>query len=132
MVKGLLEITDVLKLDGNLMFYCISMFKVDGLSLLTACLKHWLSAEKRCPKVLVSTHFHSIIQQKLLPLTSLLSFQVGKLLCKATVIRDVTRTLIGGGGVYIHIFIFCPTSFFSSQIQISQIEKKSVGQNMHI
>ena len=26
--------------------------------------------------------------------------------------RDVTRTLIGG--VYIHIFMFCPTSFFSN------------------
>lgn len=78
--------TGVLKLDENLMFYCISIFKVDGLSLLTACLKHWLSAGNRCPKVLVSTHFHSIIQQKLLPFTSLLSFQVRKLLRKATVI----------------------------------------------
>ena len=48
---------------------------VDGLSLLTACLKHWLSAGNHCPKVLVSTHFHSIIQQKLLPLTPLLRFQ---------------------------------------------------------
>ena len=98
MVRGLLEITGVLTLDGNLMLYCILMIKVDGLSLLTACLKHWLSAGNHCPKVLVSTHFHSIIQQKLLPLTSLLSFQVRKLLYKATVIRDVTRTLIGGGG----------------------------------
>ena len=26
--------------------------------------------------------------------------------------RDVTRTLIGGGGVFIHIFMFCPTDFF--------------------
>ena len=119
MVKGLLEITDVLKLDGNLMFYCISMFKVDGLSLLTACLKHWLSAEKRCPKVLVSTHFHSIIQQKLLPLTSLLSFQVGKLLCKATVIRDVTRTLIGGGGVYSYIHFLPDELLFKSNSNFS-------------
>ena len=46
--------------------------------------------------------------------------------------RDVTRTLIGGGGGDIHIFMFCPTSFFSNQIQISQFEKKSVGQNMNI
>ena len=46
--------------------------------------------------------------------------------------RDETRTLIGGGGGYIHIFMFCPTSFFSNQIQISQLEKKSVGQNMNI
>ena len=27
--------------------------------------------------------------------------------------RDVTRTLIGGGGeVFIHVFMFCPTDFF--------------------
>ena len=44
--------------------------------------------------------------------------------------RDVTRTLIGGGGggVYIHIFMFCSTSFFLNQIQIDQFEKKLVGQ----
>ena len=47
-------------------------------------------------------------------------------------VRAVARTLIGGGGVYIHIFMFCPTSFFSNQIQIDQFEKKSVGQNMNI
>ena len=29
-------------------------------------------------------------------------------------IRAVPRTLIGGGGVFIHIFMFCPTSFFSN------------------
>ena len=29
--------------------------------------------------------------------------------------RAVARTLIGGGGgVFIHIFMFCPTSFFSN------------------
>ena len=27
--------------------------------------------------------------------------------------RAVARTLIGGGGGVIHIFMFCPTSFFS-------------------
>ena len=26
--------------------------------------------------------------------------------------RAVARALMGGGGVYIHIFRFCPTSFF--------------------
>ena len=26
--------------------------------------------------------------------------------------RAITRALIGGGGVFIHIFTFCPTSFF--------------------
>ena len=45
--------------------------------------------------------------------------------------RDVTKTLIGGG-LYIHIFMFCPTSFFSNQNQISQFEKKSFGQNKTI
>ena len=44
--------------------------------------------------------------------------------------RAVARTLIGG--VHIHIFMFCPTSFFSNPIQIDQFEKKSVGQNMNI
>ena len=28
--------------------------------------------------------------------------------------------------------MFCPTSFFSNQIQIDQFEKKLVGQNMNI
>ena len=44
--------------------------------------------------------------------------------------RAVAKTLIGG--VHIHIFMFCPTSFFTNQIQIDQFEKKSVGQNMNI
>ena len=26
--------------------------------------------------------------------------------------RAVARALIGGGGVYIHIFMLCPTNFF--------------------
>ena len=42
----------------------------------------------------------------------------------------VPRTLIGG--VFIHIFMFCPTSFFWNQIQIYQLENKLVGQNMNI
>ena len=44
--------------------------------------------------------------------------------------RVVARTLIGG--LYIHVFMFYPTSFFSNQIEIDQFEKKSVGQNMKI
>ena len=44
----------------------------------------------------------------------------------------VARTLIGGGGGVIHIFMFCPTSFFWNQVQIYQFEKKLVGQNMNI
>ena len=30
------------------------------------------------------------------------------------VCRAVARTLMGGGVVFIHIFMFCPTSFFSN------------------
>jgi DNA mismatch repair protein MSH5 len=48
---------------------------VDGLSLLCASLKHWLRMEKQCPKLLVSTHFHSLIQQQLLPSSPLLQYQ---------------------------------------------------------
>ena len=34
--------------------------------------------------------------------------------CALTMPRDVTKTLIGGGGgeVFIHIFMFCSTDFF--------------------
>ena len=38
-------------------------------------------------------------------------------------VRAVARTLIGGGGVDIHVFMFCPTNFFSNQIQISQLSR---------
>ena len=44
--------------------------------------------------------------------------------------RAVARTLIVG--VHIHAFMFCLTSFFSNQIQISQFEKKPVRKNMNI
>ena len=39
---------------------------------------------------------------------------------------------MGRGGGVVHIFMFCPTSFFWNQIQICQFEKKLVGQNMNI
>ena len=39
--------------------------------------------------------------------------------------KAVTRTLLGGGGG-IYIFMFCPTCFFSNQIQTHQFEKKFV------
>ena len=36
-----------------------------------------------------------------------------KYMCIYMMDRSVTRALIGGGGgVYIHIFVFCPTNFF--------------------
>ena len=46
--------------------------------------------------------------------------------------RVVTRTLIWGGGGYIHTFMLWPTSFISNHIQIDQFEKKSARQNMNI
>ncbi|XP_078354214.1 mutS protein homolog 5-like isoform X2 [Oculina patagonica] len=48
---------------------------IDGLSLLTATLRHWLRRGTNCPKILVSTHFHSLVKQKLLPQTSLVTYQ---------------------------------------------------------
>ena len=39
-------------------------------------------------------------------------YTFSSLLYKSKFSRDVTRTLIGGGGVFIHIFMFCPTDFF--------------------
>ena len=64
----------------------------------------------------------------------LMSKKMRKLICNTCKTRAVTRTLIGGRGrgVNIHILLFCPTSFFSNQIQTSQFEKKSVGHNMNI
>ncbi|XP_065905616.1 mutS protein homolog 5-like [Dysidea avara] len=53
---------------------------VDGLSLLVASLRHWVSKGTQCPAVLVSTHFHSVTQQKLLPTTSLLQYQMMEVL----------------------------------------------------
>ena len=65
--------------------------------------------------------------------TNLAAQKSNKALFDEALTRAVARTLIGGGGgVHIHIFMFCPTSFFSNQIQIDQFEKKSVGQNMNI
>ena len=51
-------------------------FKVDGLSLLCATLRHWLTLDNACPKILVSTHFHGLIQQNLLPNVPAVKYQV--------------------------------------------------------
>ncbi|XP_013398574.1 mutS protein homolog 5 [Lingula anatina] len=47
----------------------------DGLALLCSCLKHWLALGSSCPHVLVSTHFHGLIQHRLLPNSQQLKFQ---------------------------------------------------------
>ncbi|XP_076832960.1 mutS protein homolog 5 isoform X2 [Brachyhypopomus gauderio] len=47
---------------------------VDGLSLLAACLNHWLGkAPAQCPHVFLATNFHSVVQLGLLPQSPLLS-----------------------------------------------------------
>ena len=50
--------------------------QVDGLSLLASSLRYWLSRGPQCPSILVSTHFHSVIQQKLLPNTKMVEYLV--------------------------------------------------------
>ncbi|XP_011405401.2 PREDICTED: mutS protein homolog 5 [Amphimedon queenslandica] len=47
---------------------------VDGLALLAAVLRHWLKKEEECPHILVSTHFHSLLDQKLLPDSELIEY----------------------------------------------------------
>uniref|UniRef100_A0A4W4FRN1 MutS protein homolog 5 n=1 Tax=Electrophorus electricus TaxID=8005 RepID=A0A4W4FRN1_ELEEL len=47
---------------------------VDGLSLLAACLNHWLGrVPAQCPHVFLATNFHGVLQLGLLPQTQLLS-----------------------------------------------------------
>ncbi|KXJ15947.1 MutS protein-like 5 [Exaiptasia diaphana] len=48
---------------------------VDGLSLLCATLKHWIAKQEKCPRIVVSTHFHSLIRQSLLPDTPFVHYQ---------------------------------------------------------
>ncbi|KAL5016536.1 hypothetical protein ScPMuIL_006125 [Solemya velum] len=47
---------------------------VDGLALLTSSLSFWLDKGDNCPHVFVSTHFHSLIQDKLLQRSPLLQY----------------------------------------------------------
>ncbi|XP_048763209.2 mutS protein homolog 5-like [Ostrea edulis] len=47
---------------------------VDGMALLCACLSFWIEKRESCPHVLVSTHFHSIIHQQLLPESPMVKF----------------------------------------------------------
>ena len=49
---------------------------VDGMALLCASLKHWLAKDTLCPHMLVASHFHSIVKQKLLPQYQELTYQV--------------------------------------------------------
>ena len=56
--------------------YLCGPLKVDSISLLVASLRHWLAKGEKCPNILVSTHFHSVIQQKLLPNSELIEYLV--------------------------------------------------------
>ncbi|XP_052776091.1 mutS protein homolog 5-like [Mya arenaria] len=47
---------------------------IDGLSLLCASISHWVGQGDQCPHVFVSTHFHSIIHQHLLPRSPLIKY----------------------------------------------------------
>ncbi|XP_068106499.1 mutS protein homolog 5 isoform X2 [Hyperolius riggenbachi] len=48
---------------------------VDGLSLLAAVLRHWISQGSSCPHIFLSTNFHSLIQLKILPEDPLVHYQ---------------------------------------------------------
>ena len=41
------------------------------------------------------------------------------------------RTLIGGGGVYIHIFGFCPTCFFCNQLYTHTLRINALALALH-
>ncbi|XP_069707076.1 mutS protein homolog 5 [Phaenicophaeus curvirostris] len=47
---------------------------LDGLSLLAAVLRYWISQGTQCPQIFVSTNFHSLMQLELLPDTPLLEY----------------------------------------------------------
>ncbi|CAH1773170.1 unnamed protein product [Owenia fusiformis] len=47
----------------------------DGIALLCATLKQWLSSGTRCPHVFVSTHFHALVTKSMLPKSTHLKFQ---------------------------------------------------------
>ncbi|XP_075692441.1 mutS protein homolog 5 [Rhinoderma darwinii] len=48
---------------------------VDGLSLLSAILRHWIKQGSSCPHILLSTNFHSLIQLKILPESPIVHYQ---------------------------------------------------------
>ncbi|XP_030852614.1 mutS protein homolog 5-like [Strongylocentrotus purpuratus] len=53
---------------------------VDGLSLLVACIKHWEGRGSDCPNLMVSTHFHAIVREGLLPASKQLSYKTMEVL----------------------------------------------------
>ena len=68
---------------SHLHFFCFSRCppppscpQNDGLSLLTATLRHWVAKGEDCPNVLVSTHFHSLMHRDLLQRSPLVEYLV--------------------------------------------------------
>ncbi|XP_064626771.1 mutS protein homolog 5-like [Lineus longissimus] len=53
---------------------------VDGLALMAACLRHWLQDGVGCPHTFVSTHFHGLVQQQLLPRSDQVRYQMMEVL----------------------------------------------------
>ncbi|XP_072019479.1 mutS protein homolog 5-like [Amphiura filiformis] len=53
---------------------------VDGQSLLVGCLRYWLNKGDECPHAVVSSHFHAVVQQNLLPDNSQLTYQTMEVL----------------------------------------------------
>ena len=48
--------------------------KSDGMALLVAVIEEMVLRKEACPMLLVSTHFHDMMTQKMLPNTSLISY----------------------------------------------------------
>jgi DNA mismatch repair protein MSH5 len=86
---------------------------VDGLSLLCASLKHWLRMEKQCPKLLVSTHFHSLIQQQLLPSSPLLQYQVIITSFSSVAVHRISSVDYGGYASQRRPGVFAPAEGWS-------------------
>ncbi|KAI8509953.1 mutS protein [Branchiostoma belcheri] len=56
--------------------FMIDLNQVDGISLMTASLCHLLSRGAACPLTIVSTHFHGLVKQNLLPSSQYLTYQM--------------------------------------------------------
>ena len=68
----------------------------DGMSLMTAILRHWLRLEERCPFVLASTHFHNVIEMELLPNSQQLEYQTMQVMQNETGALVFLYKLIAG------------------------------------
>ncbi|XP_035829807.1 mutS protein homolog 5 [Aplysia californica] len=79
-MQDLIQVSEALRSASSSSLIVIDEFgkgteSTDGLSLLTAVLKFWVDKGPDCPRALVSTHFHGIVQHSLLPRTEQLQLQ---------------------------------------------------------